>query len=81
MKTVVETMGSIDNFDYQYNLGLIGSLFTIFFMLFVSEEVEFDGLFEIVLILITILIGMIAAIFPAVVAYKFDIAKVLKNKI
>jgi ABC-type antimicrobial peptide transport system permease subunit len=37
--------------------------------------------FEIVLILITILIGMIAAIFPAVVAYKFDIAKVLKNKI
>jgi len=24
---------------------------------------------------------MIAAIFPAVVAYKFDIAKVLKNKI
>ena len=37
--------------------------------------------FEIVLILITILIGMIAAIFPAIVAYKFDIAKVLKNKI
>ena len=37
--------------------------------------------FEVVLILITILIGMIAAIFPAVVAYKFDIAKVLKNKI
>ena len=27
------------------------------------------------------LLGMIAAIFPAVVAYKFDIAKVLKNKI
>ena len=36
--------------------------------------------FEIGLIFITILIGMIAAFFPAITAYKLDISKVLNNK-
>ena len=53
INTVGETMGSIDNFDYQYNLGLIGSFFTIFFMISVSEDFQSDYLFEIVLILLS----------------------------
>ena len=40
----------------------------------------FDGL-ELVLLFMTILIGMIAAIFPAIAAYRLDISKTLKNKI
>jgi len=40
----------------------------------------FDGL-ELVLLFVTILIGMIAAIFPAIAAYRLDISKTLKNKI
>jgi ABC-type antimicrobial peptide transport system permease subunit len=40
----------------------------------------FDGL-ELILLFVTILIGMIAAIFPAIAAYRLDISKTLKNKI
>ena len=40
----------------------------------------FDGL-ELVLLFVTILIGVIAAIFPAIAAYRLDISKTLKNKI
>ena len=46
---------------------------------------QFSGLvfdkLELVLLLLTILIGMIAAIFPAITAYRLDISKTLKNKI
>ena len=40
----------------------------------------FDNL-ELVLLIVTILIGMTAAIFPAIAAYRLDISKTLKNKI
>ena len=39
----------------------------------------FDSL-ELVLLFLTILIGMTAAIFPAIAAYRLDISKTLKNK-
>ena len=39
----------------------------------------FDSL-ELVLLFVTILIGMTAAIFPAIAAYRLDISKTLKNK-
>ena len=43
---------SVINVDYQYNLGLIGSLFTILFMMSFAEEIGLYYLFEIVLIII-----------------------------
>ena len=43
---------SVINVDYQYNLGLIGSLFTILFMMSFAEEIGLYYLSEIVLIII-----------------------------
>ena len=43
---------SIINFDYQYNLGLIGSLFTILFMMPFAEEIGLLDFFAIVIIII-----------------------------
>lgn len=40
-------------FDYEYNLGLIGSLLTILFIIPFSEDLSQDYLFEVVLILIS----------------------------
>ena len=47
-----EKVESAYNFDYQYNLGLIGSLLTILFIIPFSDIIQ-DYLFEVVLILIS----------------------------
>lgn len=48
-----ENVEFLYSFDYQYNLGLIGSLLTILFIVPFSDKISQDYLFEIVLILIS----------------------------
>jgi hypothetical protein len=48
-----EIVESDYKFDYEYNLGLIGSLLTILFIIPFSEDLSQDYLFEVVLILIS----------------------------
>jgi hypothetical protein len=49
----IEKIVDTNKFDHQYNLGLIGSLFTIFFMIPFTEEIDYDHLFEVILILLS----------------------------
>ena len=48
-----ENVEFLYNFDYQYNLGLIGSSLTILFIIPFSDTISQDYLFEIVLITIS----------------------------